>query len=82
VKITLKIDDELYGTLKTEAARQGLSLARFVEEALRSYIAREYGTHDYQAEIEERDRLMNSLLLATAHFRIGPRPTREEMHER
>ena len=34
------------------------------------------------AEIAERDRLMEALLQATAHFRVGDRPTREQMHER
>ncbi len=34
------------------------------------------------AEIAERDRLMDSLLKATAHFRVGTKPTREEMNER
>ena len=33
-------------------------------------------------EIEERNRLMESLLQRTAHFRVGRKPTREEMNER
>ena len=33
-------------------------------------------------EIGERDRIMDSLLQATSHFRVGRRPTREEMNER
>jgi len=33
-------------------------------------------------EIEERNRLMESLLRRTAHFRVGRKPTREEMNER
>lgn len=33
-------------------------------------------------ETVDRDRLMDSLLQATAHFRVGSKPTREEMNER
>ena len=35
-----------------------------------------------QTEIAERNRLMDSLLQASSHFRVGPKPTREEMNER
>jgi hypothetical protein len=34
------------------------------------------------AEVAERNRLMEALLRRTAHFRVGRKPTREEMHER
>lgn len=33
-------------------------------------------------EIADRDQLMDSLLHATAHFRVDTKPTREEMNER
>jgi len=33
-------------------------------------------------EAAERDRLMEGLLQRTAHFRIGPKPSREETNER
>jgi antitoxin component of RelBE/YafQ-DinJ toxin-antitoxin module len=83
MQTTLRIDDSLYREAKAEAARRGLTLTRFIEDALRARI----GSSDMpmparQAEIDERDRLMESLLRATAHFRVGPKPTREEMHER
>lgn len=32
---TLRIDDELYRQAKAEAAREGITLTRFIEEALR-----------------------------------------------
>jgi hypothetical protein len=34
------------------------------------------------AEIEERNQLMEHLLQRTSHFRVGRKPTRQEMHER
>ena len=33
-------------------------------------------------EIADRDQLMDSLLHVTTHFRVGTKPTREEMNER
>lgn len=33
-------------------------------------------------EMRERNELMQALLKRTAHFRIGEKPTREEMNER
>jgi hypothetical protein len=83
MQTTLRINDALYRQAKVEAARQGLTLTRFIEEALRARIEPSApATSARQAEIEERDRLMEALLHATAHFRVGPKPTREEMHER
>jgi hypothetical protein len=83
MQTTLRINDALYREAKAEAARLGVTLTSFIEDALRARIARSTGANgEHQAEIEERDRLMESLLRATAHFRVGPRPTREEMHER
>jgi hypothetical protein len=80
---TLRIDDALYRQAKAEAARQGLTLTRFIEDALRARNASSImPLTARQAEIDERDRLMESLLRSTAHFRVGPKPIREEMHER
>lgn len=83
MQTTLRINDALYREAKAEAARLGITLTRFIEDALREHVRR----HDAvdparQKEIDERDRLMDSLLHATAHFRIGPKPTRQEMNER
>ena len=63
---------------------------QFIEKALlqslrksklqnRSSAAKE---HRFAHEIAERNRLMETLLLRTAHFGVDPRPTREEMNER
>ncbi|MCI0359954.1 MAG: hypothetical protein L0211_15865 [Planctomycetaceae bacterium] len=83
MQTTLRIRDDIYRQAKAEAARAGLTLTRFIEEALRARIEQGMPTNSQrQAEIEQRDRLMESLLRATAHFRVGPKPTREEMHER
>lgn len=83
MQTTLRIDDATYREAKAEAARLGLTLTRFIEEALRQRIASSRkGDAAQQSEIEERDRLMESLLRRTAHFRMGRKPTRKEMNER
>ena len=83
MQTTLRIDDTVFREAKAEAARRGITLTRFIEDALRAHIA-PGGTIDpsRQEEVDERNRLMDALLKATAHFRVGPRPTREELHER
>jgi antitoxin component of RelBE/YafQ-DinJ toxin-antitoxin module len=83
MQTTLRIDDTTYREAKAEAARLGLTLTRFIEEALRQRIASSRpGAAARQRQIEERDRLMESLLRRTARFRVGRKPTREEMNER
>jgi hypothetical protein len=83
MQTTLRIDDEIYRGAKAEAARQGVTLTRFIEEALRARMAGAAAADEQQtAEIAQRDRLMEALLQSTAHFRIGERPTRDQMHER
>jgi antitoxin component of RelBE/YafQ-DinJ toxin-antitoxin module len=84
MQTTLRIDDTTYREAKAEAARLGLTLTRFIEEALRERIAasRKGVAAARRSEIEERNRLMESLLRRTAHFRVGRKPTREEMNER
>jgi hypothetical protein len=79
MQTTLRIDNEVYRSAKAEAARLGVTLTKFIEDALRAQVARGSSRADERAE---RDRLMERLLHATAHFRVGPRPTREELHER
>jgi len=83
MQTTLRIDDATYREAKAEAARLGMTLTRFIEDALRKHIAgSRNGDATRQAEIDERNRLMESLLRRTARFRVGPRPSREEMNER
>jgi hypothetical protein len=83
MQTTLRIDDQIFREAKAEAARLGVTLTRFIEDALRERVERAAGGLSGRgAEITERDRLMESLLKATAHFRVGERPTREELHER
>lgn len=83
MQTTLRIDDAVYREAKAQAARRGITLTRFIEGALRMFIARHAGVDPaLQDEVEERDRLMESLLEATADFRVGPRPDRSEMNER
>ena len=75
-----------YREAKAEAARLGMTLTRFLEEALRQKIASGRGERterpELRAEIEDRDRLMEALLQRTARFRIGEHPSREEMNAR
>ncbi len=83
MQTTLRIDDTTYREAKAEAARLGLTLTRFIEEALRQRVARSrIGAGGMTPEMADRDRLMKALLKKTAHFRIGRRPTRKEMNER
>lgn len=83
MQTSLRIDDSVYREAKAQAARQGVTLTVFIEQALREHITRSEAIDlTRQAEIEERNRLMEGLLQATADFRIGPRPTRAEMNER
>lgn len=40
MQTTLRIDDKLYREAKSEAARQGVTITRFIEEALRQRLLR------------------------------------------
>lgn len=40
MQTTLRIDDQLYREAKAEAAREGITLTRFLEDALRSKLHR------------------------------------------
>jgi hypothetical protein len=91
MQTTLRIDDATYREAKVEAARCGMTLTRFLEEALRQKIAVNHGEKvhgesaqppELREEIEERDRMMEALLKRMAHFRIGAHPTREEVNAR
>lgn len=83
MQTTLRINDDIYREAKAIAARSGLSLALFIEEVLKERIGRsQNGTEVSVDEVAERNKILESLLLSTAHFRVGPQPTREEMNER
>jgi hypothetical protein len=81
MQTTLRIDNEVYRAAKAQAASRGETITRFIEQALRERIARSAGAA-VTAEVRERDRLMEALLKRTAHFRVGRKPTREEMNAR
>lgn len=81
MQTTLRIDNEVYRAAKAQAASRGETITRFIEQALRERIARSAGPA-VTAEVRERDRLMEALLKRTAHFRVGRKPTREEMNAR
>jgi len=81
MQTTLRINDDLYRKAKAVAARSGITLTRFIEEALQERIVRSQNGNRV-SEVSERNKIMESLLLSTAHFRVGPKPTREEMNER
>lgn len=44
MQTTLRIDDKLYREAKAEAARQGLTITRFLEEALQARLQRAKST--------------------------------------
>jgi hypothetical protein len=77
--ITLSVDDEVYHAARVEAARRQTSLSALVRNFLTGLPA---GGSKSDTEIAERNRLMEALLRRTAHFRVGNKPTREEMHAR
>ena len=88
---TLRIDDEIFRAAKAEAARVGVTLTSFIETALLDRLhhlgdhqtsRKSPGASSLEREIRERDELMEALLQRTAHFRVGPKPTRAEMNER
>jgi hypothetical protein len=84
LQVTLEFNDNLDQSVQAEAARCGVTPTRVVEDALRECLGQhcdrgaDRADSQRQAEIEERNRLMEALLRRTAHFRIGPKPTREE----
>lgn len=67
---------------KVEAARRGETLTQFIEDAIRARIADSSEKSPRAIEVEERNQLMEALLRKTAHFRMGPKPTRDEMNDR
>jgi len=81
MQTTLRIRDDVYRAAKAQAASEGETLTRFIEETLRERIARSGGA-PVSTEAKERDRLMEALLKRTAHFRVGRKPTRKETNAR
>ena len=83
MQTTLRINDKVYREAKAEAARRGMTITRFIEHALSKMLSdARNGSAISQEEQTERNKTMQSLLESTAHFRIGKRPTRKEMHAR
>ena len=83
MQTTLRIDDALYREAKAEAARHGVTITRFIEDALRQRLNGQLNEDTVlQAEIVERNQLIEALLQRTDHFRVGSKPNREEMNER
>jgi len=81
MQTTLRINDDLYRQAKAEAARIGITLTEFIEKALASEIQRSANSSQ-RKETQERNQLMEALLRRTARFRVGRKPTREEMNAR
>jgi hypothetical protein len=90
MQTTLRIDDAIYREAKAQAARSGVTLTRFIEDALsrqlrqtaRAKSSKRRRNVAQEAEIAERNRLMEELLQRTARFRIGRKPSRKEMNAR
>ena len=81
MQTTLRINDKIYREAKAEAARVGITLTQFIEQALEAEL-RKSADSSQQKEIHERNELMERLLRRIAHFRIGRKPTRQEMNAR
>ena len=83
MQTTLRLQDEVHRHAKAEAARLGITLTQFIEDAIRAKVAgRTSIAAKRQAEVDQRNQMMEALLRKTAHFRKGPKPTRDEMNER
>ena len=81
VQTTLRINDRVYRQAKAEAARVGITLTEFIERALESEIQRSANL-SHEKDIQQRNELMEALLRRTAGFRVGRKPTRQEMNAR
>ncbi len=81
MQTTLRIKDQIYRDAKATAAQRGITITKYIEEALVAFGSTS-NKDNLEARIEERNQLMEQLLKKTAHFRIGDRPTREEMNAR
>jgi hypothetical protein len=95
---TLRLDESVYRAAKADAARLGMTLTRYMEEALRARLAawKQESSRTVELlkeetsgeavpdseEIERRDALMEQLLRRMSRFQMGPKATREEMNER
>ncbi|MFO0916021.1 MAG: hypothetical protein U0795_23895 [Pirellulales bacterium] len=83
MQTTLRLNDQVYRDAKAEAARMGVTLTQFIEDALQERVRQVRGGLNGATDpVAERNRIMEELLLATAHFRVGQRPTRDEMNDR
>jgi hypothetical protein len=82
MQTTLRIDERIYRAAKAEAARLGVTITRFIEDSLRQRIASAESGNALPPEVEERNKLMEALLLRTAGFLRGSKPSRNEMNER
>ena len=82
MQTTLRVDDSIFREAKAEAARRGITLTKFIEEALLAQLESSQPDAELRKEAEERNRRFEELLQATAGFRIGPKPSRDEMNER
>jgi antitoxin component of RelBE/YafQ-DinJ toxin-antitoxin module len=80
MQTTLRINDAIYRSAKSDAARRGMTMTKYIETALQKF--GQSGENELETEAKERDRLMEALLQKTANFQIGDQPTREEMNER
>ena len=82
MQTTLRIDDDTYREARAKAASLGITVTRFIEDALCQHIAGQQTEDGVSPEVVQQNQLMEALLQRTAHFRVGPKPTREEMNER
>lgn len=77
--LTVAIEEEVYRKARVLAAESGTSVSALVRDHLREITGEKARLRE---DLAETNRLMEALPQQTAGFRIGSRPTREEMNER
>ncbi|MEM7698538.1 MAG: hypothetical protein AAF236_09060 [Verrucomicrobiota bacterium] len=83
MQTTLRIDDAIYREAKANAALRGVTLTKYLEDALTAFADHPDSQSARLTEEQvERDQIMEGLLKSTAHFRVGEMPSREERNER
>lgn len=73
--ITVSIDSDLHRRARVRAAERGKSLSAIVREFLREFAGEE-------TEFERLKRLERDTLASIERFRVVPRLTRDQVHDR
>jgi predicted transcriptional regulator len=70
--VTLRLDDEIYRTIKTLAEQENRNLSNFIETATLRYISEiEFVDEFEQREIESNDDLKKAITKGVADYKAG-----------